>query len=732
MLAGGRSVVEAQASTKTIDAGAFCACGAWRGQLGLEPTPELFTEHMVEVFEGVRRVLRADGVLWMNLGDSYATGAGGADGRGYRGDRLDNGRGDQPAGGRVKTRADRDGTHAGKNTAMAAMGPMTQPNRMRIAGLKPKDMVGIPWMVAFALRGAGWWLRADVIWHKPNPMPEAVTDRPTKAHEYLFLLTKSQRYHYDADAIREPVSGGAHARGNGVNPKATAGKNEESGDRRKDGFNERWRVKQNASFSGAVNELVDFRNRRSVWTIPTQPNPDAHFATFPEDLVTPCILAGCPGGGVVLDPFGGSGTVARVAEDLGRRWVLFDLNPEYAAMARRRTSQQGLLGRLSATDGAADPIAPTDSASPPHSASGGDLRRAGEDPSPVVTEQSEPTPSLVASASASEQQGGTRGLSDLAALAQPPAQEPGRPQHGDAGGPGHLPDPTGAVGAAEILEIATADQRGSGAADCKRPDDLGEAEGADRPAGGLSASPAKSALTTNEGSDDERTSEIPMRRGWQDRVRIDGEADGGERWKRGEQGLLQGDPERRDQDGHREPGGGRAVRAGQELLRRLHGSDVEKSPAPAAVPDTPFSRSGNRPDAVPGGDSTALTTSETPGQGAPMREQGDTGNGQTTPDGLGVSDVLSTREVTHALTTPTPDGANQVPQPGGMFPGPANVLVANVNAEASHALVQRAGHPVNAGAGTAAPARTAAAAPKRLRIILAAADGTERPYEVVP
>lgn len=201
----------------------------------------------------------------------------------------------------------------------------------------------VPARLAIALQDDGWYLRSSIIWHKPNPMPEAVTDRPTKAHEHVFLLAKSATYYYDAAAIKEPVTGGSHSRGSGVNPKA--GKNEASGDRRKEGFNERWRVKQNASFSAAVSGLVDERNKRDVWTVSTEPTPDAHFATFPRKLIEPCILAGCPAGGVVLDPFGGSGTTGRVAEDHGRRWILFDLNPEYEAIAKRRTAQTGLLGR---------------------------------------------------------------------------------------------------------------------------------------------------------------------------------------------------------------------------------------------------------------------------------------------------------------------------------------------------------------------------------------------------
>lgn len=314
---GGRGVVAAQAAVKEVSCGAFCeACGAWRGQLGLEPTPDLFIEHLVEIFEEVRRVLRPNGTLWMNLGDSYAAGGNGGGGS-FMAMRQTNG-------------------WAGKANKTGWRGAP--------AGLKPKDLVGIPWRAAFALQDAGWWLRSDIVWSKPNAMPEAVSDRPTKAHEYLFLLSKSERYHYDADAIKEPTTGRSHGRGHGVNPKA-AGKNEETGDRRKVGFNERWRVKQNGSMASAITGIVENRNKRTVWTIPTEATSEAHFATFPQKLVEPCILAGCPPGGVVLDPFGGSGTVGRVAEDHGRRWLLFDLNPRYAAIAKRRTAQTGLLTR---------------------------------------------------------------------------------------------------------------------------------------------------------------------------------------------------------------------------------------------------------------------------------------------------------------------------------------------------------------------------------------------------
>lgn len=306
MLQGGRSIVCAHSAVKDINAGAYCeACGAWRGQLGLEPTPSEFVEHIVEVFREVRRVLREDGTCWVNLGDSYAASSTSNHNRGKATPAF-NGRGKRQV------------------TAAGAENP---PRRRPSDGLKPKDLVGIPWMVAFALRADGWWLRSEVIWSKPNPMPEAVKDRPTKAHEQLFLLTKSANYVYDADAIKEPVSGTAHPRGHGVNPKASLG----------------FRVKQNPSFSAAVNELVETRNKRSVWTITTEPTPDAHFACFPSKLVEPCILAGSRFGGVVLDPFGGSGTTARVAESLGRYWILFDLNPDYAAIAKRKTAQAGLL-----------------------------------------------------------------------------------------------------------------------------------------------------------------------------------------------------------------------------------------------------------------------------------------------------------------------------------------------------------------------------------------------------
>lgn len=318
------------------------------GQIGLERTPELFIHRMVLVFEEVKRVLRPDGTIWVNMGDSYASNAGGYDATGSR------------------------GATSSKRISAGTMAAVVK-NRARIpaSGLKPKDMMGMPWRLAFALQNAGWFLRCDIIWHKPNPMPESVNDRPTKSHEYIFLLSKSESYFYDAAAIREQVTGGAHARGHGVNPKAkhpagwaigpsdhsAAAHQQEKNHPKTAGENSRMNVdrdprhlrtarksKQNASFSAHISgDCVTSRNKRSVWTVATAPYRDAHFATFPAALIRPCILAGCPLGGTVLDPFGGSGTTGEVAEQEGRNSILIELNPAYVALAKRRTSQIGLF-----------------------------------------------------------------------------------------------------------------------------------------------------------------------------------------------------------------------------------------------------------------------------------------------------------------------------------------------------------------------------------------------------
>ncbi len=277
------------------DRTAFChRCGAWAGAHGLEPNYSLYVENEVRIFAEVRRVLRPDGTLWLNLGDSYATGAGKV--------------GDRPGGG---AQGDAWGGHRGSRGGSekqprtgSAIGPMTQPNRMPQPGLKPKDLCGIPWRVAFALQADGWYLRQDIIWHKPNSMPESVADRCTKAHEYIFLFSKSPRYFYDADAIAEPASysGLLNQDESGFkSPQSFNGKYKEgfrSGGRRKrDSTNESF-VPGAASHGGIHREGSErepaTRNKRSVWTVPTAPYSEAHFATFPPALIEPCILAGCP------------------------------------------------------------------------------------------------------------------------------------------------------------------------------------------------------------------------------------------------------------------------------------------------------------------------------------------------------------------------------------------------------------------------------------------------------
>lgn len=280
------------------------------GQLGLEPTPEEYVAKMVDVFREVRRALKADGTCWVNLGDSY-TGSG---------------KGGNPEAGKQATNKGSQtiGTLYGKSGELARQAAIMNVSRQLCSdhGMKPKDLVGIPWRVAFALQADGWYLRQDIIWHKPNPMPESVTDRCTKAHEYLFLLTKSARYYYDAEAICEPV-----VKGGGVIGQS------ESGDYC---LGTGTRNDQGRHLAGGF-PTGETRNRRSVWTIPTMPTKEAHFATFPEALVEPCIIAGSKPGDRILDPFGGSGTTGIVAIRTGRFPVLIELNPTYAdGIARPR------------------------------------------------------------------------------------------------------------------------------------------------------------------------------------------------------------------------------------------------------------------------------------------------------------------------------------------------------------------------------------------------------------
>lgn len=328
MLEGGRSVVEAQAACKTVRAGQFCEkCNAWLGCFGLETTYLMYVEHAVEVFRLVREILRDDGTLWLNLGDTYHNG----DKGGYAKDR-------------VKAEDSMQCTNLGANFIGA-------PNRIPQPGLKSKDRCMIPARVAIALQEDGWWLRDEIVWHKKNPMPCSVKDRTTPAHEMVYLLTKRARYYYDADAIKEPASGGTHERraikmpdgwdtGPGGHGRIHRNGREKGKTRKLAEPGEG--IKNNKSFNEAMAVMPDLRNKRSVWTIATTPYPDAHFATFSPALVEPCVLAGSRSGDLVLDPFAGSGTVGEVAERLGRQWILIDIKPEYVRMQRERTRQPGL------------------------------------------------------------------------------------------------------------------------------------------------------------------------------------------------------------------------------------------------------------------------------------------------------------------------------------------------------------------------------------------------------
>lgn len=271
--------------------GTCAKCGATSvdRQIGLEATPDLYVAALVEVFAAVRRVLADDGTLWINLGDSYAVrwGSRQSEGRAGMGD------GSRTRGGAV---------------------PGT---------LKEKDLVGIPWRVAFALQADGWYLRSDIIWHKPNPMPESVTDRPTKAHEYLFLFAKSARYYYDAAAIAEAAESFGRQHSTGVQPPKVRA------------------LRESGAHSGGESDLSinyerETRNRRSVWTVATQPYSGAHFATYPPALIEPCILAGSKPGDLILDPFNGSGTTGEVAIGNQRNYIGIEINPAYVELARKR------------------------------------------------------------------------------------------------------------------------------------------------------------------------------------------------------------------------------------------------------------------------------------------------------------------------------------------------------------------------------------------------------------
>ena len=282
------------------------------GQLGLEETPEQYVANMVEVFGLVSQLLYDDGTLWLNLGDSYAGSGKGGQSEGKRS------RNWQPE-------------YANKGIVPC--------------GVKPKDLVGIPWRVAFALQASGWYLRSDIIWSKPNPMPESVTDRPTKAHEYIFLFSKQQKYYYDAEAIKEP--GITHEnRPAGIvrdreydydsKEKILRPDKQRGHGRRHAGFNDRWDAMSKEEQCGVM------RNKRTVWEVSPMPYAEAHFATFPPKLIEPCILAGSRTGDIVLDPFFGSGTTGEVAQRLGRKWIGCEINEAYAPLQEKRTAQSGL------------------------------------------------------------------------------------------------------------------------------------------------------------------------------------------------------------------------------------------------------------------------------------------------------------------------------------------------------------------------------------------------------
>lgn len=267
------------------------------GQIGLEESPEQYVEALVEVFRGVREILRDDGTLWLNLGDSYYN---------YR-----------PG---VGQRQGRQSIASQK----AAEVEVCHKRGLRLSGLKEKDLIGIPWRVAFALQADGWYLRQDIIWNKPNPMPESVEDRCTKAHEYIFLLAKNKNYYFDNTSIKEP----------------TLTKDSTNRDRDSTRLNN---TPGRTKMGGLKKNDYDFKNKRSVWTVNTKAYSGAHFAVYPPELITPCIIAGSPVGGIVLDPFMGSGTTAFVAQENMRNYLGCELNPEYKMLQDERLKQGVML-----------------------------------------------------------------------------------------------------------------------------------------------------------------------------------------------------------------------------------------------------------------------------------------------------------------------------------------------------------------------------------------------------
>ncbi len=281
-----------------------------RAEIGLEETPQAYIDRLTDVFMEVYRVLKPTGTCWLNIGDSYC-------GTGDKGDYKD-----------PKNVNGRNGQAVSKTKD--------------VEGCKHKDIIGIPWMLAFSLRAKGWYLRQDIIWHKPNPMPESVKDRCTKSHEYIFLLSKSQKYYFDYEAILEKAIGSDKPRVFGANNQNGTMRNDigrvftpkKSKNVQYDG--QKPNTMHLRREQGLPDEEYSVRNKRDVWSVNVHPDSVAHFATYPEELITPCILAGCPSGGIVLDPFMGSGTTARVARKLNRHFVGFELNPEYCKIIEKK------------------------------------------------------------------------------------------------------------------------------------------------------------------------------------------------------------------------------------------------------------------------------------------------------------------------------------------------------------------------------------------------------------
>lgn len=303
------------------------------GQIGLEETPELYVAKMVQVFAEVKRVLKNDGTLWLNLGDSYASGP--------------------------KNRTEEQAIrNSNLNGGLATQTQILKQINKVTAGLKAKDLIGIPWLVAFALRSAGWYLRQDIIWHKPNPMPESVTDRCTKSHEYIFLFSKSSKYYYDHNAIKQPMAEASFQRltqdvenqeGSERVPGKTNGKMKAVGQYVGGSKHKNLLIegKKLNSFHKTRNDNGQewsnedgMANKRSVWTVTTKPYSEAHFATFPEELIVDCIKAGCPEGGIILDPFMGAGTTALVARKLNRNYIGFEINEAYIRIAEKRLNKE--------------------------------------------------------------------------------------------------------------------------------------------------------------------------------------------------------------------------------------------------------------------------------------------------------------------------------------------------------------------------------------------------------